>query len=287
MRILFFALVACSCSVSNSDREEIWIQKGKALVAAKLEDPESAEFRNVFFNRGAAANNLPMTCGEVNSRNASGLPTGYRKFVSAGSPDRTHFEDDVDGDFGDVWDLFCGSPTVSREAKKRLNIQGDADAQFNLGRMYDTGRGVLQDDAEAVRWYRLAAEQGDVDAQFNLGAMYGTGRGVLQDDAEAARWYRLAAEQGDADAQLNLGVMHDTGLGVFQDDAEAVRWYRLAAEQGDADAQFILGRMYGTGRGVLQDDAEAVRWYRLAAEQGQAEAQFNLLRLGRSQVKQQ
>ena len=143
MRIgLFFALVACSCqeqadtadggpdrlgrdqrrSVENSDREEIWIQKGKDAVGLRLEDPESAEFRNVFFNRGAAANNLPMTCGEVNSRNASGLPTGYRKFVSAGSPDRTHFEDDVDGDFGDVWDLFCGSPTVSREAKKRLKI---------------------------------------------------------------------------------------------------------------------------------------------------------------------
>ena len=141
----FFALVVCSCQWSdqvdtagsdpgsweeissarsgNSDREEIWIQKGKDAVRIRLEDPESAEFRNVFFNRGAAANNLPMTCGEVNSRNASGLPTGYRKFVSAGSPARTHFEDEVDGDFGDVWDLFCGSPTVSWEAKKRLKIE--------------------------------------------------------------------------------------------------------------------------------------------------------------------
>ena len=40
--------------------------------------------------------------------------------------------------------------------------QGDADAQFNLGVMYETGGGVLQDYAEAVRWYRLAAEQGHV-----------------------------------------------------------------------------------------------------------------------------
>jgi TPR repeat protein len=59
-----------------------------------------------------------------------------------------------------------------------------------------------------VRWYRLAADQGDADAQFNLGVMYDTGRGVPQDDAEAERWYRLAADQGDANAQSNLGVMY-------------------------------------------------------------------------------
>jgi TPR repeat protein len=66
--------------------------------------------------------------------------------------------------------------------------------------MFDTGRGVAQDDAEAARWYRLAAEQGHAGAQFNLGIMFANGRGVGQDDAEAARWYRLAAEQGHADA---------------------------------------------------------------------------------------
>ena len=77
--------------------------------------------------------------------------------------------------------------------------------------------------------------------------MYATGRGVLKDEAEAVRWYRLAADQGDADAQLNLGVMYDNGRGVLKDEAEAVRWYRLAADQGDAAAQFNLGNMYAKG----------------------------------------
>ena len=95
-----------------------------------------------------------------------------------------------------------------------------------------------------------AAEQGLATAQYNLGVMYGTGEGVPQDDAEAIRWYRLAAEQGLATAQYNLGVMYDDGLGVPQDDAEAIRWYRLAAEQGLATAQYNLGVMYSTGRGV-------------------------------------
>ncbi|MCL2148518.1 MAG: sel1 repeat family protein, partial [Methanomassiliicoccaceae archaeon] len=56
------------------------------------------------------------------------------------------------------------------------------------------GRGVEQSDAEAVRWYALAAEQGDAGAQRNLGSMYRMGRGVVQSDAEAARLYKLAAE---------------------------------------------------------------------------------------------
>ncbi len=153
---------------------------------------------------------------------------------------------------------------------KPLAAQGDAPAQANLGGMYRDGRGVPQDDAEAVRWFRLAAEQGDAWAQTNLGLGYAKGRGVPQDDAEAVRWYRLAAEQGHAWAQANLGGMYRDGRGVPQDDAEAVRWFRLAAEQGDAWAQANLGWMYVTGRGVPQDDAEAVRWYRLAAEQGDA-----------------
>ena len=106
--------------------------------------------------------------------------------------------------------------------------------------------------------------------------MYDTGQGVPQDDAEADRWYRLAAEQGNASVQYNIGAMYDTGQGVPQDDAEALRWFRLAAEQGNASAQFRLGFTYGTGRGVPQDDAEALRWFRLAAEQGNASAQYNI-----------
>ncbi|WP_153349613.1 CHAT domain-containing protein [Sinorhizobium meliloti] len=154
--------------------------------------------------------------------------------------------------------------------------QGHAFAQNSLGVMYDHGRGVPQSDTEAVRWYRLAADQGNADAQFNLGLMYDHGRGVPQSDTEAVRWYRLAADQGDAAAQNNLGAMYADGRGVPQSDTEAVRWYRLAADQGTASAQFNLGFMYRDGRAVPQSDTEAVRWYRLAADQGDADAQFNL-----------
>ena len=122
-------------------------------------------------------------------------------------------------------------------------------------------------DVEAVR---LAAEQGDAAAQINLGVMYAEGRGVPQDDAEAVRWFRLAAEQRDAEAQFNLGVMYYAGRGVPQDDAEAVRWYRLAASRGFTDAQFNLGLNYADGLGVPQDWVAAYMWLSLTAAQASA-----------------
>ena len=61
---------------------------------------------------------------------------------------------------------------------RALAEQGNAEAQFSLGVAYDTGQGVAQDSAEALRWYRLAADQGPTEAQFNLGVMYDDGKGV-------------------------------------------------------------------------------------------------------------
>ncbi len=122
-----------------------------------------------------------------------------------------------------------------------------------------------------VNELRARAQQGDAAAQFNLGRLYVTGTGVPQNDAEATRWYRLAADQGHAGAQHNLGSKYDNGMGVPEDDAEAVRWYRLAAEQGHWEAQFRLGRMYDNGTGIARNDTQAVRWYRLAADQGHAD----------------
>lgn len=68
------------------------------------------------------------------------------------------------------------------------------------------------------------------------------GRGVPQSDAEAVKWYRKAAEQGYMYGQYNLGGMYEAGLGVPRDDGEAVKWFRKAAEQGHADAQDYLAK---------------------------------------------
>lgn len=156
---------------------------------------------------------------------------------------------------------------------------GDARAQCSLGTMCEHGEGVPHNDVEAVKWYRLAAEQGNAEAQCCLGSMYFCNLGVDQDYAEAMKWYCLAAEQGHTRAQYYIGMAYSKGDGVSKDYAEAMKWYRLAAERGYALAQYALGEVYnrcGRSWGVQQDYAAAVKWYRLAAAQGHAPAQYAL-----------
>jgi hypothetical protein len=88
---------------------------------------------------------------------------------------------------------------------------GDAEAQYNIGVMYDEGAGRPQDLAAAANWYRKAAQQGFMDAQTNLGMMYYHGQGVNRDHAEAARWFRMAADQGDAEAARYLAILDPGG----------------------------------------------------------------------------
>ena len=99
------------------------------------------------------------------------------------------------------------------------------------------------DYAEALRLFRLAAEQGEPWAQYRLGMMYEKGRGVEQDYAEALRLFRLAAEQGEAGAQRQLGDMYEFGWSIEKNIPMARHWYELAAGQGDPLAQNALRLM--------------------------------------------
>jgi TPR repeat protein len=133
---------------------------------------------------------------------------------------------------------------VARRTAELLSLanQGNAEAQFNLGQLYEPG-----DRAQAVAWYRKAADQGHAGAQHSLGVLYALGEGVPQDDAEAATLYRKAADQGHTDAQVSLALLYERGDGVPQDYAEAAAWYRKAADQGDSDAQERLDSLYARG----------------------------------------
>ena len=123
---------------------------------------------------------------------------------------------------------------------KRLAEQGVAVMQNELGAMYEHGDGVPENDAEAVKWFRLAAEQGYVDAQSNLGVMYNNGYGVPENDAEAVKWFRLAAEQGNVDAQSNLGAKYFSGEGVLEKNLTAYVWWSVSAAQGSQAAKHNL-----------------------------------------------
>ncbi len=84
---------------------------------------------------------------------------------------------------------------------------GSAEAQFNIAVMFQKGRGVPADSAEALRWYRLAAWRGHADAQNNLGGMLSRGEGIPEDYVQAHMWFSLAAVRGKQSAQRNLDAL--------------------------------------------------------------------------------
>lgn len=88
----------------NEIKEMVWVEKGKDAVKARLKDPDSAKFREVYFFRGK--DNIPMTCGQVNSKNSFGGFSGFQHFVSGGSAELTFLEKEVK-DFHKAWNRYC------------------------------------------------------------------------------------------------------------------------------------------------------------------------------------
>lgn len=116
---------------------------------------------------------------------------------------------------------------------EELVIPGARIAQFNLGMLYEQGKGVKQSFPEAVKWHRKAAEAGLADAQFALAWLHESGKadGTIVDTpdyVDAVHWYGRAANQGFGPAQQNLGQLHMKGHGTPQDMVQAYKWFALA-----------------------------------------------------------
>ena len=151
------------------------------------------------------------------------------------------------------------TPGMSAEDIRARAEQGDANAQFTLGQMFEHGRGVPLSFVDAIKWYQASANQGFATAQSTLGYLYQYGELVKKDPQAAFMWNLKAAQQGDAYGQHNLAVMYDEGTGIPENDEEAVKWYKKAAEQGYDQAEFNLGVCYWKGEGVTRDYVEAYR----------------------------
>ena len=86
--------------------------------------------------------------------------------------------------------------TNHRDLRARA-INGEADAQFELGQCYERGLGETLSYSEAMLWYLKAAESGLAKAEYSIGLLYEHGRGDDQDYLQARNWYQKAAEKGD------------------------------------------------------------------------------------------
>ena len=124
------------------------------------------------------------------------------------------------------------------------------------------------DDKEAMRWFRIAADQGNAEAALRLGGEYF----MKQQFTQAVMWERKAAELGLPAGQRTLATAYRTGTGVKKDDRLAFQWYLKAAEQGDAPAEFEVAVAYATGAGVTRDPVQAQSWMKKSAEAGNVDA---------------
>lgn len=148
----------------------------------------------------------------------------------------------------------------------------DAASLYHLSLCFMCGLGVEKDEAEALRYCRLAADQDHPAAQYQMGVYCEEGRYVPKSEAHAVRYYQLSADQGYAQAQNGLAHCYQQGIGVVRNAEEAVRYYRLAAAQGLPLAMHNVGMCYESGLGVEESLSIALNYYQLASDGGHTPA---------------
>ena len=112
---------------------------------------------------------------------------------------------------------------------------------------------------------KARAASGDPNAQVSLGIAYRDGKGVARNYADALAWFRKAAEKNDAAALDNLGWMYEHGFGTATDFPVAAKYYQASADKGHLQGEWNLGRMYAETSWGHYDNAEAARRYRQTA----------------------
>ena len=144
---------------------------------------------------------------------------------------------------------------------RRHANEGEAEAQYMLGRMYETGRKVEKDKTHAVTWYKSAASQGHRDAQYRLALSLIYGLGTEKNINQGGEWLHKAAAQKHEAANRLISYFTSPESGAVNYNCSlAFAWNLERALNGDGDAQLSIGYMLENGWGVYQNVAEAREW---------------------------
>ena len=188
--------------------------------------------------------------------------------------------------------------------------QGEPNAQYGLGTMYENGFGVEKDYEKAYEWYSKSAVKGNKEAikssikvlkelaqqgksnyQYELGKLYEKGSrvGNIEKDYEKTyEWYSKSAKQGNKEAEEALkrieekledkNIEYEIGIKYYnkQEYKKAFEWLEKSAKQGNAEAQNLLGIMYEKGFGVKLDYEKAHMWYSKSIKSGNKKTENNL-----------
>ena len=137
---------------------------------------------------------------------------------------------------------------------------GKVKAMYDVGKLYERGRGTNVDLKLAVEWYQKAASGGQTSAQSRLGIMYFEGRGVKQNYEKALQLLNSAAKDNVPSAQYQLANMYELGTGVNQDLEKAIHWYNESDKFGYylAKAKVIrLKKLLNSSSGTIARKASA------------------------------
>ena len=123
----------------------------------------------------------------------------------------------------------ASSPPVAAQA-------GNADAQYALGTLYKSGRGVVKDQREAVRLFGQAALGDNTDAEVEYAiALYNGDGGLTRNEEAAAGLFKKAALKNNPVAQDRLAHILATGKGAPADPTEAAKWHLISKAHGETD----------------------------------------------------
>ena len=136
--------------------------------------------------------------------------------------------------------------------------EGSANAQYNVGLLFQQGRGIKQNYKKASQWYLAAANQGHFAAQNNIGSLYRRGKGVGLNYKSAVYWYQQALQDSPL-ARNNLAFLYINGLGLEKNYASAARLLKWASGSGHVKSTFDLGKLYEMGHGVEKNKKKQLR----------------------------
>lgn len=154
--------------------------------------------------------------------------------------------------------------SILRNTKARRAVKRTSDAVHNYKlaeELFDSGKML-----ESVKFYKISAESGHMSAQCMMGEYY-----FYQDPPkypQALKFFRLSADQGLPNAIHNLGYMYSAGFGVPVNHKTSFKYWKLAADRGCLPSQLEVGRCYLRGAGVKKNHKRAFRYLTLSAKKG-------------------
>jgi len=131
--------------------------------------------------------------------------------------------------------------------------------------------------AGVFRFQTKLAEQGNAEAQYKVGEMYEMGKGAKKDLKKAHEWFEKSAKQGHKKASYKILYIEIDNNGLNDFTKSQLGNIRKEAASGNADAQYFLGKMYAAGVGVPKSLTNALTWLNKATFNGVSEAEHEAI----------